>query len=158
MWVSWTVCGLTAFISSRYMGSLYEWRMLIHQVSGMTAIVGATMAVVSQFARNGWELVVTYHSVAGLITATQIPILAGLAFATYLLRYSTDEWNVKLVLTISDIHKYHGYTILGLSQITVTMGLAYYILQWGKVGLAIGLMVGNILLVGGLIALFEILY
>jgi hypothetical protein len=34
----------------------------------------------------------------------------------------------------------------------------YYILQWGKVALAIGLAVGNFVFVGGIIAFFEVCY
>jgi len=69
MWVSWTVCGLTSFISARYMGALYEYRMIIHYVSGSTAITFSTMAVVSQFYRNNFEFVPNYHSISGLVTA-----------------------------------------------------------------------------------------
>jgi len=74
----------------------------------------------------------------------------------YSLRYGYGEWNVKFVEMISSIHKWHGYGLLVLSQVAVSLGLAYYLIGLGKKGAAIGLILGNFAVVSALIAYLEI--
>ena len=72
-------------------------------------------------------------------------------------RYASYEWDTKLVKTLSDIHKYHGYALIAISQVTVSLGMAYYLLRAGKKPLAIGLSVGNATLFAAIVTVFEIL-
>jgi hypothetical protein len=56
---------------------------------------------------------------------------------------------------INTVHKFHSYSLLAISQVAVSMGFAYYLLGQDQLGLAIGLICGNLVLVGALIFWLE---
>jgi hypothetical protein len=72
-------------------------------------------------------------------------------------RYGLAEWDTSFVNLITSIHKYHGYAVIAISQITVSLGMAFYLTSAGNRGLAIGFSVGNAVLFAGVIATFEII-
>ena len=115
MWVAFTVCGLLQIISARYMGTFYEWRTYLHQVSGWLMVFLSFTAVGFAYMNAGYTLRLNYHSISGLATASQIPIVAILAMIAQSSRYSPTEWSTNFVRTMSDVHKYHGYAVIGLS-------------------------------------------
>lgn len=139
------------------MGTFYEWRTYLHQVSGWLTVFLSFTAVGFAYMNTGYTLRLNYHSISGLVTASQIPIVAILAMIAQSSRYSVTEWSTNFVRTMSDVHKYHGYVVIGLSQVTVSLGMGYYLFSAGKRGLAIGLIVGNLVLFAAVIATFEVL-
>jgi hypothetical protein len=79
-------------------------------------------------AESNYSINLSYHSISGVITLMQSPLLLVVAIWSSYLRYSPNEWRVKFVKTINDIHKYHGYAAIVCSQVTISMGFAYYLI------------------------------
>ena len=73
------------------------------------------------------------------------------------MRYSEVEWSVKFVKTIGDLHKYHGYIMIALSQTAISLGMLYYLFSIQKKALGIGLCVGNLGLYLGVVVTLEVL-
>lgn len=97
------------------MGTFYEWRIYIHRVSGLLMVFLSLAAFGIAYINAGYKLRINYHSISGLVMASQIPIVAILALIANSMRYSVTEWSTSFVKTMSDVHKYHGYAVIGLS-------------------------------------------
>lgn len=156
MWLAWTLCGVTQLVSARYMGTHYVGRVRLHMTSGAFMCMLTLLAALFAWSNSNFELKINYHSITGLIVVVQMPFAFVIAFGAYSTRYGFGEWNVKFVEMLSDIHKYHGYTLIGISQVAVCMGLAFYLINLGKTFAAIGFIVANLALFGAVIAWLEV--
>lgn len=129
MWFSWTLLGLIQIVSARYMGKNYQWRLKIHQVTGWLGVIFSMLSGGAIFIYAGYKINVNYHSITGLFTLAQIPVIAAIGIIGSMARYGQAEWKVNFVQLMSDIHKYHSYAMIGLTQLTMSMGTAYYMLS-----------------------------
>ena len=93
MWIAWTVCGLLQVISARYMGTSYEWRVKLHNLSGWLTVALAVFGFMLAYINADFKLTFNFHSIAGLVTIAQVPIVALVAMFASMARYGTYEWD-----------------------------------------------------------------
>jgi nitrate reductase gamma subunit len=93
MWIAWTVCGLLQVISARYMGTSYEWRVKLHNLSGWLTVAFAFFGFILAYINSDFKLTFNFHSIAGLVTLAQVPIVALVAMFASMKRYGTYEWD-----------------------------------------------------------------
>ena len=58
---------------------------------------------------------------------------------------------------MTDVHKYHGYSAIFISQLAMSMGMCYFLIKQERKDMAIGLTIGNAVLFASIIATLEIL-
>ena len=160
MWSMWTLVGLTQIITGRYLKHAYKWRQLIHSMTGTLLLITTLSAWIIVLKLANWKLLLKdFHTITGNITMLAgILVCLGGLFAGSLRIFAKMEWKTSLLLLFGKIHKIFGYSIVVLSQITVSSGIQYNLEFEGQLKLSKVLISCNVIGFILVISIFEFLH
>jgi hypothetical protein len=128
MWACWTLLGMWHIVSARYMTKAYKCNMKLHVLTGWLSVIFTILSGAIAFAHCGFKIRNNMHSWVGFIMWVQAPLIAFFGAFTEILRYSKKEWAHKKIMTLTAIHKYHGFVMTFGTQIAITLGIGHYLI------------------------------
>lgn len=113
MWVAWTVFSVIQIGSKRWFSSSVVIAYYAHVISGSIIAVLTISSFIVVLQYFNWMLLFnSTHSITGFTFLILALIVIGVGVVGHFMRYTAEEWDVNLVLTINAVHKYGGWVII----------------------------------------------
>ena len=127
MWSAWFVVGLSLLVTKRYLKRFWKPMHFVHALLGYYVLI---VTVVFALKLTEWEPTKTLHNGLGtaMLFVTIVGALSGSLTAGTMSLYNGDKpWSKKeRVERIAKIHRYAGYLMLLLGNVTVFTGISHY--------------------------------
>lgn len=129
---AWTLLGSLMLITNRYLTHKWAWRQKVHTVGGWGIILLTLVGWLIGFgAIDGWHVYMNYPHV--ICANPTVVIGVSVAVGGIVAKLKRDktalpemDWRSGEFLTYVKFHRYAGYFILLLAQVTMTIGICCY--------------------------------
>jgi hypothetical protein len=99
--------------SKRWFSSSVVIAYYAHVISGSIIAVLTISSLIVVLQYFNWMLLFnSTHSITGFAFLILALIVIGVGVVGHFMRYTAEEWDVNLVLTINAVHKYGGWVII----------------------------------------------
>ena len=123
MWMSWSLIAFFQISTNRYWRDKWRWNKIAHAVLGMIAFALTVTAGFLAIKHAEWKISPSTHAKLGFATFILGLVLMIAGFTANIIRMKVSyPWNTKSVLMIGKVHKYFGWLIVIISQVTVGSG------------------------------------
>ena len=127
MWSAWFVVGLLLLITKRYAKKHWHLMHYLHAILGYFVLI---VTIIFALKITKWDPFADVHSALGSITViiTIVGTLTGSFTAGTMRFYNGDKaWTKKeRVEVVAKIHRYAGYFMLFLGNVTIMTGTGHY--------------------------------
>jgi len=124
MWISWGLFSIVQIGSKRWFSSSYKIAYWTHVVGGSLITISTLAAFFIILRKFSWKLdLINLHRVSGFTFLLLAFIVVGFGITAHFMRYTNAEWNTKVVLILSKIHKFGAWTIICIGNIVCYIGI-----------------------------------
>mmetsp|Transcript_18509 Transcript_18509/g.13303 ORF Transcript_18509/g.13303 Transcript_18509/m.13303 type:complete len:127 (+) Transcript_18509:611-991(+) len=126
MTTAWTVFGLLIIVSQRYLKHLWAGKQVIHTVAAGCIFILAMGFGIKAVKVNG-AFTRYWHSGFGLTTLILCLLVTIGGLLLLAVRTKTNyDWNTERLLRLRRVHRYLGYFVLLVAQVTILLGLLIF--------------------------------
>lgn len=160
MWGAWFVCGLTLLTTKRYIKKFWMAMQMLHSLLGIFVLL--VTVIFAMKVSKGGLFTGDFHNILGsaFMIITILGALTGFTASAVMRFYNGEkDWSVQEKHElVGKIHRYAGYTMLFLGNVTLATGISHYYgnILMGDTRKALGPL--SLMVFVLLVAIFETIY
>lgn len=114
MFLTWTIISLLQLVTGRYMTHYWRYRIAIHSVLGILALIATIAGSFIIFKSIHFQWVIkAWHNISGLVFSVLGILLCISGFyALFIRKYRNYDWQTKRLMRLLSIHKTFGYFVI----------------------------------------------